>query len=298
MIKISGVTKSFGNICAVNDVSLTVPEGVMFGLLGTNGAGKSTLLRIMVGILEPDAGRIFIDSEEDNTDLKCKENLFYLPDSPYFFPNAGIEDMARFYKKQYPQMDIEAVHYMSDTLSLDKLSPLRTFSKGMKRQAFLLLALSSNTKYLICDEVFDGLDPIVTEIMKNLIRQEMKKRDFTVIVASHRLRELQDICHNIAIIHRGGILTADEFKGKTADIHKIQCVFDNLDPNHLKNMPNVVHYQSDGYFTTLIVRGDIEEIMKRIVLINAIFFKEIPLTLEETFMAVMEETGYDISKIL
>ena len=253
---------------------------------------------MLAGILEPDGGDIYIDNEEDHTHLTCKENFFYLPDSPYYFSNASIEEMARFYRNQYPQLDIEAVHYMSGALNLDILCPLRTFSKGMKRQAFLLLALSSNTKYLICDEVFDGLDPIITEVMKNLIRQEMKERELTVIVASHRLRDLQDICHNIAILHRGGILTAGELKGRATDIHKIQCVFEHVNLDYLKNLLDVMHCQRDGYFTTLIIRGGIEVIMKGIALADPVFSREVPLTLEETFMTVMEGTGYDVSKIL
>ena len=207
MIKIRGLVKNFETACALDRISLDIQDGGMFGLLGTNGAGKSTLLRILAGILEPDEGEIFIDGDGNPADPSCKENIFYLPDDPYYFPNASMGDMVRFYSRLYPGMDGEGAAAMAESLHLDMNIPLRTFSKGMKRQAFLILALCSGTKYLLCDEVFDGLDPVVTEVMKNLFRQEMKERALTVVVASHKLNDLEDLCGNIVILHRGGVVT-------------------------------------------------------------------------------------------
>lgn len=195
MISVKELTKIFGTNRAVDRISLDVPEGMMFGLLGTNGAGKTTLLRLLSGILEPDSGEILVDDEPLSA---ASEKIFYLPDTPYYFPNASMEQMTKFYQSQYPQMDAEGVSYMAESLNLDMRQPLRTFSKGMKRQAFLILALSAGTKYLLCDEVFDGLDPIAADVMKGLFRQEMKERRFTVVVASHKLYELEDICGNIS----------------------------------------------------------------------------------------------------
>ena len=153
------------------------------------------------------------------------EEIFYCRMILNFFPNASMEEMILFYKKYYPRMDAEAAAYMAGKLNLETKRPLRTFSKGMKRQAFLILALCAGTKYLLCDEVFDGLDPIVTEVMKNLFRQEMKERKFTVVVASHKLRELEDICHSIAILHKGGVLTSKDMRHQAGNICKYQCVF-------------------------------------------------------------------------
>ena len=200
MICVKELVKNFDDVCAVNNITLNIPEGEMLGLLGTNGAGKTTLLRMIAGVLEADGGSIVVDGA-NITSGDVSEEIFYLPDDPYFFPNASMEEMILFYKKYYPRMDAEAAAYMAGKLNLETKRPLRTFSKGMKRQAFLILALCAGTKYLLCDEVFDGLDPIVTEVMKNLFRQEMKERKFTVVVASHKLRELEDICHSIAILH-------------------------------------------------------------------------------------------------
>ncbi len=299
MITISGLTKYYDDVCAVNHVSLEILEGTMFGLLGTNGAGKTTLLRMLAGIIEADSGEIRIDGEEDPFSPQCKKNLFYLPDDPYYFPNASIQVMLDFYKKQYPGLDADSVRYMAESLNLDMNRPVRTFSKGMKRQAFLILALCSRTKYLFCDEVLDGLDPIAAEIMKNLFRQEMKSRDFTILVASHKLRDLEDICGNIAILHKGGVVTAGDFRERAENVRKFQCVFPlEADLDSLRQHPSVVRLHEDARFITLVTRGKAEEIRKALEELDPIFLGEVPLSLEETFIAEMEGAGYDIRKVL
>lgn len=299
MITISGLTKYFDGVCAVNYVSMEILEGTMFGLLGTNGAGKTTLLRMLAGIIEADSGEIRIDGEEDPFSPQCKKNLFYLPDDPYYFPNASIQVMLDFYKKQYPGLDADSVKYMAESLNLDMNRPVRTFSKGMKRQAFLILALCSRTKYLFCDEVLDGLDPIAAEIMKNLFRQEMKSRDFTILVASHKLRDLEDICGNIAILHKGGVVTAGDFQERAENVRKFQCVFPlDADLDSLRQHPSVVRLHEDARFITLVTRGKAEEIRKALEELDPIFLGEVPLSLEETFIAEMEGAGYDIRKVL
>lgn len=299
MITITNLTKYFDDTCAVNQVSMEIPDGAMFGLLGTNGAGKTTLLRMLAGIMEADSGEIRIDGEEDSFSPQCREKLFYLPDDPYYFPNASIQVMLDFYKKQYPGLDEGSAAYMADSLNLDQNRPIRTFSKGMKRQAFLILALCSGTKYLFCDEVFDGLDPIAAEIMKNLFRQEMEARDFTVLVASHKLRDLEDICGNIAILHKGGVVTAGDFRGRAENIRKFQCVFPaEGDLESLRRHPAVVRFHEDARFITLVTRGNAGEIRKALEELDPIFLGEVPLSLEETFIAEMEGAGYDIRKVL
>lgn len=300
MIQIQNITKKFDENCAVNDLSLEIPEGMMFGLLGTNGAGKTTLLRTIAGILEADAGCVTVDG---NPLESGKKKIFYLPDDPYYFPNASVEQMVEFYARQYQEMDRETVTYMSEALELDVKRPLRTFSKGMKRQAFLILALCAGTKYLLCDEVFDGLDPIVAEVMKNLFRQEMKERKFTAVVASHRLNELEDICGNIAILHKGGLVTAGDIRGRAEHVKKYQCVFkDDVDTESLKRQLarelDIVRFHSDGCFVTLVIRdaeGNAEEYLRKQ---NAELVREASMSLEEIFIAEMEGKDYDIRKVL
>lgn len=299
MISIHNLTKYFDNTCAVNHISLEIPDGIMFGLLGTNGAGKTTLLRMLAGILEADEGEIRFAGEADSFSPSCKENFFYLPDNPYYFPNASIRVMLDFFKKQYPGTDADSAAYMAESLNLDMNQPIRTFSKGMKRQAALIMALCSRTKYLFCDEVFDGLDPIVTEIMKNLFRQEMKERNFTIIVASHKLTDLEDICGNIAILHKGGVVTAGDFREQAGNVRKFQCVFqEETKLDSLRSHPEILRFHEDARFITLITKGSPEKMRKLLEAQDPIFINEVPLSLEETFMAEMEGAGYDIRKVL
>lgn len=299
MIEIKNAAKYFEGNCAVNHVSLEIPEGILFGLLGTNGAGKSTLLRMMAGILKADEGEILFDGKSGYENPECKAEVCYLPDSPYYFPNAGLKEMARFYEAQYPKLEYESVRYMADMLNLDVDLPLRTFSKGMKRQAFLILALCAGTKYLLCDEVFDGLDPVVTEAVKGLFRREIKERKFTVAVASHKLQDLEDICGSIAILHKGGLVRAGDMRKKAENIWKIQCVFRETGAvEKLKEKLEVLRGYQDGYFVTLLVKGRLEEIQSEIWKLGPVFSGEVPMTLEEVFLAEMEETGYDIRKVL
>lgn len=299
MIKIRGLVKNFETARALDRISLDIQDGGMFGLLGTNGAGKSTLLRILAGILEPDEGEIFIDGDGNPADPSCKENIFYLPDDPYYFPNASMGDMVRFYSRLYPGMDGEGAAAMAESLHLDMNIPLRTFSKGMKRQAFLILALCSGTKYLLCDEVFDGLDPVVTEVMKNLFRQEMKERALTVVVASHKLNDLEDLCGNIVILHRGGVVTTGDLKTRGENIRKFQFVIPvGRDLDGLDSHPSLIRWRREGNFVSLTARGSEKEIRALLERYEPEFLEEVPLSLEEMFIEEMEEEGYDIRKVL
>lgn len=307
MIKITNLTKTFGNMNAVNHITFSIPDGVIYGILGTNGAGKSTLLRMLAGIMEPDTGEIYFDGENNYDNPTCKNNIFYLSDTPYYFPNADIAEMIRFYQRQYLQMDTQSAANMAELLRLDLHQPIRTFSKGMKRQAFLILALCAKTKYILCDEVFDGLDPMITETMKNFLRQEMKERELTIVVVSHKLQDLENICHHISILHQGGLLKSGDLTNQSKHIHKYQCVFTEEDlweqkMQALKEQLSVIRFRKEQYFVTLIVREENEaKALKTKEVLNhlqPVFCREVPMTLEETFIAEMEEAGYDIEKVL
>lgn len=298
MIEIQHVTKCFEAITALNDITFSIPKGKVYGLLGTNGAGKSTLLRTVSGILQCDKGQILVDGETCYDCPEVKEKFFYLPDDPYYFSGANMEQMTEFYCRQYPKMDREGVCYMANKLELDVKRPIRTFSKGMKRQAFLIMALCANTDYLLCDEVFDGLDPIVTEVMKSLFQKEMEERSLTVVVAAHKLQDLEGFCDEIGILHKGGVVLAADMRGKSGGLCKMQCVFEKENEGELREHLDVVRYRKEGYFTTLIIRGDKETVLGELQKSKPVFCKEVPMTLEEVFIAEMEETGYDISKVL
>lgn len=298
MIRVQNISKHFEEIKALNNITLSIPSGKVFGLLGTNGAGKTTLLRIISGVLEADEGQVFIDEKLCYDVPEIKQKFFYLPDDPYYFPNASIEQMCTFYQKQYLDMTIDDVCYMAEKLELDVKRPIRTFSKGMKRQAFLILALCAHTDYLLCDEVFDGLDPVVTEVMKHLFIKEMKERELTVVVAAHKLQDLEGFCDNIGILHKGGATQASNLAETEAGIHKIQCVFEEDKFSYIEEHLDVIRFRREAYFTTLIIRGEIVDILKIIQAEKPVFCAEVPLTLEEIFVAKMEAEGYDIEKVL
>lgn len=298
MIEIQQVTKCFEDVTALENITFSIPKGKVYGLLGTNGAGKSTLLRAVSGILQCDEGQILVDGEVSYDCPKVKAKFFYLPDDPYYFPGANMEQMTEFYYRQYAKMDREGVRYMAEKLELDVKRPLRAFSKGMKRQAFLIMALCANTDYLLCDEVFDGLDPVVTEVMKNLFQKEMEERSLTVVVAAHKLQDLEGFCDEIGILHKGGVVLAADMRGEEEKLCKIQCVFEEEKETYIRECLDVVRYRKEGYFVTLIVRGDKDRVLGEIRKAEPIFCREVPMTLEEVFIAEMEETGYDISKVL
>ena len=215
MITIQNVSKYFDNIKALDQITANIGEGHVFGLIGTNGAGKSTLMRAMCGVLKPDEGSILIDGKEVYENPEVKSQIFYISDDQYFFSNGTPLDMLKFYLTWYPGFDTERFYKLMSILNLDPKRKINTFSKGMKKQLSVLFGICSNTKYLLCDETFDGLDPVMRQTVKSLFIQEIETRGLTPVIASHNLRELEDICDHIGLLHRGGILFSrdlDELK--------------------------------------------------------------------------------------
>lgn len=218
MLTINKVTKRFDGKCAVNAVSLEIPEGTVFGLLGTNGAGKSTMLKMLAGILRPDEGSILYDGQALSDKGPLRQRIFYQPDDPFCFFNATPRRMGEFYSRVYEEFNLPGYIDRLGCLELDADAKLNTFSKGMKKQVSFLLAVSSGADYILCDEVFDGLDPIVRETVGNLIVTAARERRLTFLVASHSLRELEEICMQIGILHKGGLLLAKDVSDHAVDI--------------------------------------------------------------------------------
>lgn len=298
MLQIEKVSKSFGEIKAVNQVSLAISERSVFGILGTNGAGKSTLLRMLAGILKADEGDILIDGTSVKDMGEGRQELFYLSDAPYYFPNATLQTMKEFYMSVYPKFDADGFEMMRKKFELEEHRRIRTFSKGMKRQAFILLAICANTKYILCDEVFDGLDPVVSKVVKDIFRTEMELRNLTLVMASHDLRELEDFCDTIGIMHKGGILMSGEIKEDAKDMYKVQCVFDEGEEPYLREHLRVIKYEKTGMFVTLVVKGTKEEITECLKEKNPTRYEMLPLSIEEIFLCRMEGTDYDIKDII
>ena len=298
MIEVTGVNKMFGEIKALDNIVATIQEGSIFGLIGTNGAGKSTLLRVISGVLKPDTGMALIDGENVYENPQAKAKIFFLPDNAYFFQNATAKTMAEYYQVIYPQFDMERFREMVSGFGLEFTRKLSTFSKGMKRQVALLLGVCAGTKYLICDESFDGLDPVVRQAVKSIFASEIMKRDFTPIIASHNLRELEDICDHVGLLHKGGILLSRDLEDMKFHIHKIQCVLtDKSKEEMLIKELDVLKTEHQGSLLLLTVRGTRTEIMERVQAKNPLFCEILPLTLEEIFISETEVAGYEVKNL-
>lgn len=299
MIEAINVSKTFDDIKAVDRVSATIKEGNVFGLVGTNGAGKSTFLRMVSGILKPDSGEIRIDGENVYENVTAKEKFFYISDEQYFFPNATPKDMREFYRRIYKDFDVARFDTLLGQFDLKLTRKINTFSKGMKKQLSVICGICANTKYLFCDETFDGLDPVMRQAVKSIFAKEIAEREMTPIIASHNLRELEDICDHVGLLHKGGILLSKDLFDMKCSIHKVQCVF-KADQNveEVINQLNLVKQEQRGSLYTFTARGNCEEITAIIQSNNPVFLEVLPLSLEEIFISETEVVGYDIKKLI
>ncbi len=299
MIEISHVSKQFSGYKAVDDVSVNIQENQVFGLIGTNGAGKSTLLRMMSGVYQPDAGSITIDGDEVYRNVKAKSRLFFIADEPYFFENGTPAEMVRYYQSVYPEFRTEKFYSQMKNFGLDADRKIKTFSKGMKKQLAVLLGIYSGTKYVFCDETFDGLDPVMRQGVKSIFASEMDERGMTPVIASHNLRELEDICDHVGLIHKGGVLLSKDIEELKCNIQKIQCVFANPDDcDKVISKLKVLKQETRGSLYTLTVRGTREEALAAFDGISMTFVETLGLSLEEIFISETEVVGYDIKKLI
>lgn len=299
MIQTVEITKKFGSVHAVSKVSLELREGEVFGLVGTNGAGKSTLLRMLCGILKPDEGSVMIDGQPVYENDEVKRNVFYISDEAYYFANSTPFEMERYYRMFYPSYDSKRFYDMLKLFDLKKERKVNTFSKGMKKQLSLLLGICAGTKYLLCDETFDGLDPVMRQTVKSLFASEMLSREFTPVIASHNLRELEDICDHVGLLHKGGVLLSKDLEDMKFHIHKVQCVFtDKEKENRILKELEVLRCDRQGSLMMITVRGTRTEILERINEQKPLFCEIIPLSLEEIFISETEVAGYEIKNLI
>lgn len=298
MIKADNLTKRFQGVIAVDHIHAEIQDGTVFGLIGTNGAGKSTFLRMAAGILKPDEGTITLDGEAVFEDIRVKARCFYIPDEPYFLGNGTPDDMKTFYQGIYPNFDTDRFGKLLKSFELDGRRKIQTFSKGMKKQLAVLLGICAGTDYLFCDETFDGLDPVMRQTVKSLFANDIEERNLTPVIASHNLRELEDICDHVGLLHRGGMLLSKDLDDMKMNIHKIQCVLPaGLDRTNLQDL-DIMTVEQRGSLLTLTVRGQKEEIQARMQSYHPVFFEMIPLSLEEIFISETEVAGYDIKKLI
>ena len=299
MIETMRVKKSFDGVAAVNDVSLQIREKEVFGLVGTNGAGKSTLLRMIAGVIRQDEGTILLDNENVYDNPEAKRKLFFIPDEPYFFPNSTIPQMEGYYRQLYPTFDSTQFGKLTDDFGLDRKRKIDRFSKGMKKQLSILLGICSGTKYLLCDETFDGLDPVMRQAVKSLFAKHMEDRGLTPVLTSHNLRELEDICDHMGLLHEGGVILSQDIETMKLSIQKVQCVFAaGIDPDKAMEGMDIMVHSTRGRLHTVTVRGSREAVQERFRNMQTIFFEILSPSLEEIFISETEVAGYDIRKII
>ena len=299
MIELKNVDKKFRDIQAADHITASVREGMIFGLVGSNGAGKSTLLRMICGVIKPDSGEVLADGAPVYENPDVKSQICFLSDSPYYFANADIEEMRDYYMTLYPSFDRKLFDSLVKKFGLEPKRKISSFSKGMKKQVSILLGLCAKTKYLLCDETFDGLDPVVRQAVKSLFASEIMNRDFTPVISSHNLRELEDICDSVGLLHRGKLLLTQELDQIKANICKLQCVIP--DPHREQEMISALHIirmERTGSLLTMTVRGSREKALALAQDSGAVFAETVPLTLEEIFISETEVAGYDIKDFI
>ena len=278
MLEMKNVTKTFGEFKALDDLSLAVPKGAVYGLVGPNGAGKTTAIRHMTGVYRPDTGEITLDGQKIDENLPVKEKLCLVADDPFYFPGSSLQDMMKFYAGIYPRFDRQRFEELQDVFDLPRKSPIRRFSKGMQKQAAFHLALCTHAEYLILDEPLDGLDPVMRRQVLGLILDDVARRNTSVLVSSHNLRELEDICDHVGIMKKGKMLVQRSLADMQGSTVKLQMVGDA--PAGLE----ILHRTSSGRLNTYIVRGSIPKVQAAVERLNPAYFDILPLSLEEIFI--------------
>lgn len=295
MIKIQNLTKTFGQKKALDNISFNIDAASVFGLVGSNGAGKSTLLRILAGVFRQDGGRILIDGEEPYENIFLKSQIAFVSDFPYFPAGNTLSSNAEYFRKIYPLWNDAQYKKLIDTFPITQYQKISAMSKGMQRQAAIILALSCSPKYILFDEIFDGLDPVIRELVKKILIDYVEETMATVVIASHNLRELEGFCDHIGLLHMGGILLEKDIDGDAINLYKLQFVMPDEDFDEIKDELAIVKQSRQGKLTEITVKGDIEQIKEKVNSKSPVFLEVLPLTLEELFISEMEAVGYDIN---
>lgn len=291
MIEIQGLTKSYDKSKVVlNDLHVKIADSSVFGLVGINGAGKSTLLRVIAGVLRADKGQVCIDGANVFENEDVKRQIFFLPDDPYYGANVSASGLADLYKSVYDFDEKKFLEYLGK-FSLDPKKPIRNFSKGMKRQVFVSIALAIAPKYLLLDEAFDGLDPLARLVFKRALVELVEEKNATVIISSHSLRELEDVCDSYGILDHGGFTCAGELETDMGTVHKFQAAFAQ-DIERADIGFECMSFEKKGKVVYVVARGDKEEILGKLQALNPLFVEEVEVDFEEMFIGEVEARGY------
>ena len=299
MIQAEKVVKTFDGFKALDDLTMTVPTGAVYGLVGPNGAGKSTILRHITGVYLQDSGIILLDGDRIYENPAAKGKIFPIPDELYYFGSASTRDMARFYRGFYPRFDEKRYEVLKDIFrTVDEKQPIRRLSKGMQKQSAFWLALSCRPEVLVLDEPVDGLDPVMRRQVWSLMLSDVKQENTTVLVSSHNLKELEDVCDHVGILSKGRVLVERSLSDLQENVVKMQVVFQEREMPKLPEDLEVLNVSQVGRITTLIVRGRAHEITNRLSVYCPILLEALPLTLEEIFIYELGGEDYAVQDII
>ena len=292
MLELKNVTKCFGDFKALENLSMTVPKGAVYGLVGPNGAGKSTAIRCLLGVYRPEQGEITLNGETIYENPAVKTTIGSIPDDIFYFPSATLEDMRKFYRGIYPRFDDELFERLYEIFNLPRKSPIRRFSKGMQKQAAFHLSICTRPDLLVLDEPVDGLDPVMRRQVWSLLLSDVAQHGTTVLISSHNLRELEDICDHVGIMDQGKMLLERSLADMQGSTHKLQLV------GQIPEGLDILHESSSGRLKTLIVRGNAKAIEAAVAAANPDYFDILPLSLEEIFIYELGGVNYEVKNIV
>ncbi|WP_024859543.1 ABC transporter ATP-binding protein [Ruminococcus flavefaciens] len=304
MIELKNTVKKFDSYTALDGVSLKIEKGTAFGLLGSNGAGKSTILRLISGIYSPEDGEVLVDGNSVFDNTEAKQKVFFINDETVQFGSYTLKKLKNYYKTFYPSFSEEIFEALRKKTGLPLDKKINTFSKGMKRQAIVIIGLACRTDYLLLDEAFDGLDPTMRIIVKKMLVDAMLDRQLTTIISSHNLKEINEVCDTAALLHNGKIIFCRDIDDVKGSVHKIQVVFSKNEDGSVaayskedfaQDGIEILHYEQSQSICFIIAKGDIEAIKASLLTKRPMLTEVIPLTLEEIFIYELEVLGYDSS---
>ena len=298
MLEVKNAVKTFDGFRALDGLTMTVPKGAVYGLVGPNGAGESTIIRHLAGIYRQDSGEVLLDSQPVYENTEAKRRMAVIGDDWYYFPQAGIKEMAKFYAGIYPAFSWERYEKLKQVFPLDEKMMLRRMSKGMQKQAAFWLTVCCMPEYLILDEPVDGLDPVMRRQVWSLLLGDVAERGTTVLVSSHNLRELEDVCDHVGILNHGKVLLERSLSDLQDNTVKLQVAYQGVTEPVLPAELNILHRSHVGRVYTYIVRGSSQEILRRMQITEPVLLESIPLTLEEIFIYELGGVEYAAKDIL
>ncbi|MDK2919474.1 MAG: acetoin utilization transport system ATP-binding protein [Candidatus Petromonas sp.] len=298
MIEVKNLYKYFDGFKALDDVYLNVQKGSIYGLIGPNGAGKTTLIKHLTGIYKQDKGDVKILGQKVYENINLKSKIGYIPDDLYFFPQYTIKNMASFYKTIYPNWNERRYKELQEIFEIDENKKINKLSKGMQRQVLFWLTLSTMPEVMILDEPIDGLDPLMRRKIWNLVVEDVAERETTVLVSSHNLKELENICDYVGIMYRGKMLIENNLDDLKSDVHKIQTAYKDDFPQNLTKELEILHQEKRGSVDLLIVKGEKDKVISSFNKYKPIILDILPLSLEEIFIYELGGVGYEIRNIL